>query len=849
MPLTPINNPVLAMSVPELTTASVAHPDTFNPINQVLLNNDAALNNSIQAVDSKTKQMGDRIDGLEASSAVSVRKAVNLGWNYNNNPIIFELFDPAYTLIDTAPIKVVQGVKNDDSLDVVDTSKLKVGEYYLLNDPAAVDANGVAAPLTVMVQIAAVLSAARVRLTSSLLQAWGPTASLMRSTVKVLGAMNAAAVPGDSYLTRMINVGTDVEGGAVIIRRTLNTGVATLYYRDGYQAAWKAAGWSLRRTGGDIPAGFADYEYVLPMRGDGYLRLDFSGEPMAVQHVAVLGAPTGQGGYINPDQRPATPVNSTPANAATGVGERPSLSIAGYSSPVGNAQSAVQFQLATVSTFAQVLYDTGTLPAALSFSVPAGILAVSKLHYWRARVQDVAGLWSDWSPAFSFTTASSYVYVVTPTITGPAANATDVPEQPTVTFSAFAVAGGTDTQAASQLRIRSAGGTYASPVYDSGTDTVNKLSMVVPAGKLTAGQSVFFMQMRQQGSARGWSEWSPEIKITTKASFASVIGIALLANGGGSGTWSRVDENGVAKVTDASYFSSHPVYGAIQDVMIDSQAMVKIPAFYVKTGNIASGPNAGKRAWWISDQPLSGFALHPAFMSAGAAIAQYWVGKYQGTGDGTKLGSLPGSLPLAGLQAALLISRAAARNANGVTGFGVWNIYQLQAIQLLALIELGGADSQSLAGSGVVSGSATVNVDLAGATWRGVVGLWGNIAQLVDGLQTDASGYYKVWDKSGNKGYQTTTLLAPLSNGYPVSMGTDAAAAYDLSLGFLPATLDTTPANGTLPDSYIRGSVVNAFALHGGAYSSGSDAGLFSLNVFNSGTSNGPTMGARLAKV
>ena len=852
MPLNPIDNPVLSRTLPELTVASVAHPDTWNPINQTLLNNDAALDNSIQKVDTKAAQLGARIDGLEASSAVSVRKAVGLGWTYGGNAILFELFDPAYTLIDLAPINVIQGVKNDDSLDVADTSKLKVGEYYLLTDPTAVDGNGAVTPLTIMLQISAILSGTRVRLTANLAQAWGTSAVLARSTMTVQGASAATVVPGDMYLTRIINIGTDAEGGALVIRRSLNSGVATLYYRDAYQPTWKAAGWSLRRTGGDIPPGFADYEYVLPMRGEGSLRMDYSGEPMNVQHMVALGSPTGLGGFVNPDQRPAAPVTSTPANALTSVPERPTLSIAGYFSPVGSPQGAVQFQLATVGTFAQILLDTGPLPPALSYSVPAGVLVANKVHYWRSRVMDVGGLWSDWSAAGYFTTAVTYAYVVVPTMTGPAANAVDVPEQPTLSCSAFAVVGSAQTHSASQWRIRSQGGTYAAPVWDSGTDVTNKLSVVVSAAKLLAGQSTYYAQMRQQGSVTGWSEWSPEVKFTTKAQFANVIGIALLTPGGGSGTWSRIDENGVAKVTDAAFFSSHPIYGAIQDVTIDGQAMVKIPAFYVKAGAIAAGPNAGKRAWWVADQPLAGFVLHPAFMEAGASIPQFWVGKYPGSsGDSARMDSRPGVKPLGSIDFTAMKTRATNRNIQGVTGYSMWSYYQLQAIQLLTLIEMGGADSQALIGVGHTSNSPVniQNVDqsvVATATWRGIVGLWGNVFQMVDGLQVDATGKFKIWDKAGYRAYVTTTQAAPI-DGFPVTFSVDAGVSHDLSFGFLPATTDGSAGNGSTGDDYTRN--LSTIALHGGYYGAGSAAGLFSLNMANQAAAYSPQFCSRLAKV
>ncbi|WP_028500630.1 hypothetical protein [Microvirgula aerodenitrificans] len=843
--LTPSDAPALTTSLPALTTSSVAHPDTWNPTHQALLDNDAYLNATLASLsdstDTRVGELDARVSGVEATSSVAVQRAVSLDWLYRGNRVAFELFTPGYTLIDLAPVPVTGGVNGDDSLDVASTASLRVGDYYVL-----ADAGGTAA----LVLVSAILSATRLRLSANLSRDWAAGATLSRSSLDVRGAANAVAAVGDLYLSRPINIGTDLDGGAVVLRRTLNAGEARLYYRDAYQTTWRECGWSVRRQGDGVPAGFADYEYMLPMRGDGALRLDISGEPMTIQHLVALGAPTGLGGFINPSQRPATPVISAPAAAATGIMERPTLALAGYSSPAGNAQAAVQFQVSATADFAAVLHDSGELPAGLSYPLPAGVLAVGKTYQVRARVRDVAGLWSDWSAASAFTTAASFVYVATPTLTGPAMNAVDIPEQPTLASSPFAVSVATDTHTASQWQIRSAAGSYAAPVWDSGTDTVNKTSVVTPAGKLQPGQNSYFLRVRHQGAARGWSDWSNEIRITTKTQFANVIGIVLAQTGGGAGTWRRIDENGNDRVTDASFFNTHPIYGAISSVTIDGQAMVRIPAFYVKAGTLAAGPYAGRRFWSISDQPLPGYTLHPAFMVDGAPVAQFWVGKYQGTTDGTKLGSVAGVAPAVDLASLTLKARAVARNTGGVTGFGLWNIYQLAAIQLLALIEMGGADSQSLIGQGCVNEMATQAVDnslVAQATWRGIVGLWGNIWQIVDGLRTDANSRYMVWDRNGNKTYQTTGQTAPRSGTYPATFSIDSGALHDLSICFLPATGDELAANGSSGDLFYQNPVCIAY--HGGHARGGAGDGLFHLSIIESESAVTGLAGTRLAKV
>lgn len=849
MPLNPSPNPALSFEIPRLTGASVAHPDTWNAISQALLDNDAVIQAAVQtnkqATDQATSQLAQRLDGVESSSAVSVQKAQSLDWIYRNNAINFELFTEGYTLIDVASIAVVQGVAGDDSLDVAASGALKVNDYYVLTDPAA------AVPVSELVQVVSVLSGARVRLSANLKNTWGPTATLSRSSLTIQSAGKAVADVGDIYLSKTINIGTDADGGAVVVRRSLGAGEFRLYYRDTYHSAWTECGWSYRRTGGQVPDGFGDFEYILPMRGEGSLRGDVVGSGMTISHLVALGQATGLGGFLNPALRPATPVMSSPVDLATNVTERPTLALASHSSPSGVAQAAVRFKLSKTADMSAPFHESGELASGLSYQVPALVLPVSTTVYASGSTKDVAGQWSDWSTPIRFTTAASYVYVVAPVMSAPANNALDVPAQPTLSTLAFAVSGGTDTHIGSRFRIRAAGGTYATPVYDSGTDTVNKLGIQVPANLLTANESVFYGQAAHQGSARGWSEWSAEVKFTTKKAFANIIGLVQLTSGGGSGSWARVDETGAAKATDAAYFGSHPIYGGVQDQIIDGQYMVKIPAFYVKRGPIASGAYAGKKALWISDQPAAGFALHPAFKNAGADMAQFWVGKYQAGPGGPKgLASVPGTLPAVGLNFPEMRSNAAARNTGGVTGFAMWNIYQLAAIQMLAMIEMGGSDSQVLLGSGNVDSASDVqsvsSAQVATASWRGVVGLWGNVLQNVDGATIDGDQKYMIWDRNGNKTYVTTATVLPPGY-YTVTIAEEAGVNYDLRDLFLPASTDLSAANATYPDFFNGGP--GGVMTVGGRVKQGNNCGLFNMQFGVTANGADSYTGTRLSKI
>lgn len=797
----------------------------------------ANLGETINAIVSQIGGIGDVLGGL--ASPASVQSAVSLDWLYRNRRIAFELFAAGYNLQNHLGVSVVSGVMGDDSLDVADTSGIKAGEDYLLAD--ATD--------TALVRVVAIHSGTRLRLAANLSRNWGATAKLTGSTLvaRAEGGVNAAV--GGQWVSRAINLGEDNASRAVVIRRSLNAGEARLYFRDAYTAAWTERPWSVRRSGGGtsgVPEGYADYEYIIPMRGDGYLRLVVDGDPMVIRHIVALGGGTGQGGYVNPLMRPNAPLISNPADGATDIIETPTLSAAGYVSPAGNAFESAQFQISLSAAFASLLHDSGERQA-MTYALPAGVLAANTTFYVRARVRDVGGLLSDWSAVSSFATKASYAYVNTPALISPTNGQTDIPEQPTLQSAVFGATGSADTHAASQWQIRLASASWAAPLHDSGETTTAKTIYTVPTGVLAAGQTQYVARVRYKGAALGLSEWSSDVTFTTKQQFAQILGIVCTATGGGAGTWQRIDENFNALTANAATFANHPTYAGIVDQTIDGQAMVRMPKFWAKTGVVPTGAYAGKRYWMISDQPAEGFTPHPAFMKSGAEINQFWVGKYQASLDGSKLASRPGVMPQASIMFSEFLMRANDRNVGGVSGFMLWSIYQLGAIQMLALIEMGGSDSQALIGQGNIDNTVVQTVShpyVAQATWRGIVGLWGNVWQMVDGLKTDAVSEYHIWDKNGNKTYKNTTKNA--LQGYPVTMATNVGIDYDLSAVFLAGSTDGTSSAGTYGDRISA--AASSVAYHGGAINDAQHAGLFCLAVTSPASNAGAFLGGRLAK-
>jgi len=329
---------------------------------------------------------------------------------------------------------------------------------------------------------------------------------------------------------------------------------------------------------------------------------------------------------------------------------------------------------------------------------------------------------------------------------------------------------------------------------------------------------------------------------------SSIIGIALVTSGGGAGTWQRVDANGNNVTPDAAFFNNHPIYGNMDAVTIDGQAMVTVPKTYVKIGNAPAGSDqAGKKCWWVANAPVSGFKLHTAFYDDGDAIDQFYFGAYEASdGGSSKAASVSGAAPLGSIDFPTMQTRCTNRNTGGVSGFGMVDIHQIGIIQMLCLIENGGPDVQATIGAGNTSSSAAVNTGASNAVWRGIHELWGNVWCMVAGLKTNTSNQIQVWDKS--QAYVNTGLGVP-ATGWPTAMRENADDDYDLRELFIPLTVSGTEGNGTFADYfYSSSSGLEHVCYHGGGWGFGSIAGLFSLALSNRASSTDPDVGSRLAK-
>lgn len=304
---------------------------------------------------------------------------------------------------------------------------------------------------------------------------------------------------------------------------------------------------------------------------------------------------------------------------------------------------------------------------------------------------------------------------------------------------------------------------------------------------------------------------------------------------------------------DAAYFSKTYPWSDIRTETVDGQTMVWIPKFYYRAHTPTTGTYAGKKCWEIADSAVDGFVVHPAFMKAGVEISGFYVGAYECSADASdfnKAASIVGRGPMVNIEFPTMQARCAARNTGGQTGWHLWNIYELAAIQMLCLVELGSPDVQTHIGSGNSSSSAAVEPGSSNAKWRGISELWGNVWHAVDGLKGSGTTI-QILDRLGNGTYVNTGVSAPASSGYPKDMMDGSGAGYDFNDVFIPKNIDATASNGTYGDYYYE-AISNFVCYHGGYWENGAGAGLFFLSLNNTTSlaysANGPRVGGRLAK-
>lgn len=319
------------------------------------------------------------------------------------------------------------------------------------------------------------------------------------------------------------------------------------------------------------------------------------------------------------------------------------------------------------------------------------------------------------------------------------------------------------------------------------------------------------------------------------------VGIALSADG----RWRRIDGVGDTINCQPGDFDTHPIWGGMRDIVTDDGLhLVEIPKFWVRFE-----ARGDERLWWVSPRAREGFDLHPAFLAAdGRAVAVLRVAKYLATDKAGKIGVAAGQTPWT----SITIDEARRRCEALGQGWRMWSIYDLAAVQLLALIEMGTPDMQDAIARGNVDGSGVKPTGSTGAVWRGIHDLWGNVWQFTDGLRITADGMIEVWHEQlpGSQAWVNTGVpYGPnKDDGFPADLHIDRGRNFNLSFLFLPSEVTDDREEAIIPD-YVWGRWGDreTIAISGGSWNSGASAGVFALNLSGARSVAGSSIGFRPA--
>ncbi len=496
---------------------------------------------------------------------------------------------------------------------------------------------------------------------------------------------------------------------------------------------------------------------------------------------------------------PAPPEILTPVQNAQNIKEPLTISIGGYKAPYGVPQKTVRFALVKEGQN-NTVFDSGEVVPVNSCQVPGGILEASTNYTVKVLVKDSDGLWSAESTV-AIQTAEEVVAIIPPTLTI-SDDVGEVTERPALTSTEFSVSSGNDTHIATQWQIFEQGQNV--PVFDSGEDTENLTVFNLPPAVLLPGRKNYSFRARHKGENKGWSAWGTKLEVVTRQFFdtGETIGIVLLGTNKVGGVWGYVDvdENVIPK-PPKSYFDEHPVWGGIEDVMIDGQYMVKIPKFYFRRTTISKGPYKNKDVWWLSDKPNTKLNLkcHPAFKKNFIEKDQFYVGKYNASNgiiEGVHYEAVDSKNCNVSPLSRDIFQRNPKdiwpdcpiyhRNRGGVSGFCYWNIYMVGAIQMLCLIEYASMDSALINGKR----KCPQKLSLAGTypgcmAYRSIEHLWGILGSYVEGIYQNDQRAPEIISSNGGADWHVVNLTNA-NNGPERLIVNQEGEDYDFTALFFP---------------------------------------------------------------
>ena len=220
-----------------------------------------------------------------------------------------------------------------------------------------------------------------------------------------------------------------------------------------------------------------------------------------------------------------TPSVTAPSNGATNQGSTVSYTSSAFASGfTGETHDTSDWQLATDSGFSTIVKSvTNSSTHKVTWSTTE--LSINTTYYARVRYKGSNGVYSAWSTAISFTTASTFI--TTPSITAPTNGATDQSNTVSVTSNAFSSTYSGDTHTNSDWQIATNAG-FSTGLVESLNDAVNKTSWSV--NNLVEG-TTYYLRTRRRSANGGVSAWSSTVSFSTFAKYINTPSITTPTNG------------------------------------------------------------------------------------------------------------------------------------------------------------------------------------------------------------------------------------------------------------------------------------------------------------------------------
>ena len=291
-------------------------------------------------------------------------------------------------------------------------------------------------------------------------------------------------------------------------------------------------------------------------------------------------------------------------------------------------------------------------------------------------------------------------------------------------------------------------------------------------------------------------------------------------------------------------FDSHPSYQFPEWVDSSGNYFRKIPICYWWRGNLPAVAGNGTGDKWtmlISPEPIRwgpcSFTANPgAFKRNGEWLPRFYYGTYRGHNAGSsKVGSAAGQTHWGNVS----FDNFRTYCANNGAGYHLGSLFEWQEILARMVIEKGTFQLFP----------ESVRATQSSCQWRGIqdMAFSGTVyAEWMDGVRTDASGKYELWDQAEGS-YVTTEATAFNGSGESTYYNQGILSGGGFDNLFLASTMGAA-ATSFIPDFSGRTNSYVSRVCFSRFYASNGDNGAFCSSFYYASSAADAAIGGRLAK-